>query len=448
MLALTDSFQAEWAGLASANGLGLVLLDASVPATGGSHAVTIVSAAGVEDRLAGAIAVAREGSRTPAHLAAVGSLADHRLASAVVRSGADEYFALPQDFRGLSAWVRECAGRLESRAAASAFSADERRRYRFEGITGDSPALHAALERAARVIPRAGVTILITGETGTGKELLARAIHYNGPRQDAPFVDVNCAAIPENLLESELFGHEKGAFTGAMSAKPGLMELANGGTLFLDEIGHLAMPLQGKMLRALEERTVRRVGGQRNIPFDVRLVAATHVDLAAAVRRGEFREDLYYRLNVVPIELPPLRARGADIIALARTFIQRFASEYGLEAPTLTAAAIQSLRDRRWSGNVRELRNAMERAVLLATAPLIDAGDLAEPAVALSSSSDLPFPATLATLERAAAERMVELCGGNKTEAARRLDISRPRLARLLSVAGAPDDQDGNGMER
>ena len=302
--------------------------------------------------------------------------------------------------------------------------------------------MRSALDRAARVIPRPTVTVLITGETGTGKELLARAIHYNGPRRDAPFVDINCAAIPEPLLESELFGHEKGAFTGAVGSKPGLMQLADGGTLFLDEIGHLALPLQGKILRALEERVIRRVGGTRAIPFDVRLIAATHVDLAGAVRRGEFREDLYYRLNVVPIELPALRARNGDVVTIARFFLDRFAREYDLAPLTLAPAAVRALRERRWTGNVRELRNVIERAVLLGSGPTLEVDDVVEPAYQEQANGALPFPATLTDINRAAVARMLELCGGNKTEAARRLGISRPRLHRLLGASAADHDDD------
>jgi transcriptional regulator with PAS, ATPase and Fis domain len=344
----------------------------------------------------------------------------------------------------LASWLRDGAERLKADADASAFAAGERAKLHFDGILGDSPALIAALDRAARVIPRPTVTVLITGETGTGKELLARAIHYNGPRREAPFVDVNCAAIPENLLESELFGHEKGAFTGASGAKPGLMELAHGGTLFLDEIGHLALPLQGKILRALEERMLRRVGGTRAIPFDVRLVAATHVDLGAAVKRGEFREDLYYRLNVVPIELPALRARHDDVVLIAHAFLERFAREYDQPLMSLTPAAERTLRERRWPGNIRELRNVIERAVLLASGSTIDAGDVAEVAAsAAASNGELPFPATLRELNRAAVLRMLEICRGNKTEAARRLGISRPRLHRVLNwSSGADADAD------
>jgi DNA-binding NtrC family response regulator len=299
----------------------------------------------------------------------------------------------------------------------------------------------AALDRAARVIPHASATVLLAGETGTGKELLARAIHYDGPRQAAPFVDINCAAIPEQLLESELFGHEKGAFTSATGAKPGLFELADGGTIFLDEIGHLALPLQGKLLRALEERVIRRVGGSRNITFDVRIIAATHIDLAEAVRRGEFREDLYYRLNVVPIALPPLRARRDDILPLAEHFLQRFADDYGVERPRLSPEAASELCAREWRGNIRELRNVMERAVILASTPVIGPADL-EPVAGSVGAPDttIPFPAPLATVIAAAVHGMLAICGGNKSEAARRLGISRPRLVRLL--AGGADGSD------
>ncbi|HWN83065.1 MAG TPA: sigma-54 dependent transcriptional regulator [Candidatus Udaeobacter sp.] len=288
--------------------------------------------------------------------------------------------------------------------------------------------------------------MLITGETGTGKELLARAIHYNGPRREAPFVDINCAAIPEQLLESELFGHEKGAFTGANNAKPGLFEEANGGTLFLDELGHLPLTLQGKLLRALEERSIRRVGGVRPIKIDVRVMAATHVDLTATVKRGEFREDLYYRLNVVAIELPPLRARHEDIIPLARHFLERFSAEYGIPR-TLTTTAQRALREHEWTGNIRELRNTMERAVLLGRNEALLPEDLDVERGATPVWGALPFPAPLQTVVSAAVSEMLALCGGNKSEAARRLRISRTRLLRVLDGEGAlasastgPDD--------
>ena len=441
VLALTDSFHAEWPTLAAANGLTFALVEEPASLQPHKGTITLLAAAGDESRLEAALRQLPRGNRL---VAAVGVETDHRLVASLIRAGADEYFALPQDMALLTSWLREGTERLKADADASAFAAGERAKLHFDGILGESPALLAALDRAARVIPRPTVTVLITGETGTGKELLARAIHYNGPRREAPFVDVNCAAIPENLLESELFGHEKGAFTGASGAKPGLMELANGGTLFLDEIGHLALPLQGKILRALEERMLRRVGGTRAIPFDVRLVAATHVDLGAAVKRGEFREDLYYRLNVVPIELPALRARHDDVVLIARAFLERFAREYDQPLMSFTPAAERTLRERRWPGNIRELRNVVERAVLLAAGTSIDVGDVAEAAPsAPASSGELPFPATLRELNHAAVLRMLEICRGNKTEAARRLGISRPRLHRVLNWSnGAGDDGD------
>jgi DNA-binding NtrC family response regulator len=444
VLALTDSFHAEWAGLAAAHGLGLVHVAEPAALEPRRGVVTLVCAAGDEALLESAL---RQMPRDVRHVAAVGAVPDHRLATALVRAGVDDYFALPQDLAHLTSWLRESAARIKADTDASAFADAERAKLHFDGILGESPALQAALDRAARVIPRPTVTVLITGETGTGKELLARAIHYNGPRRDAPFVDVNCAAIPEQLLESELFGHEKGAFTGAVGSKPGLMQLADGGTLFLDEIGHLALPLQGKILRALEERVMRRVGGTRAIPFDVRLIAATHVDLADAVRRGEFREDLYYRLNVVPIELPALRARQDDVVMIAKHFLARFAREYELPPLLLTPPATRALRERRWTGNVRELRNVIERAVLLATGPALDVDAVAEPTSSAHRNGELPFPATLADLNRAAVARMLELCGGNKTEAARRLGISRPRLHRLLTTSPADSDDDANEGE-
>jgi DNA-binding NtrC family response regulator len=410
-------------------------------------AITLISAGGNERELEPTFRQLPSGNR---FVVAVGADADHRLAAALVRSGADDYFALPQDFAALGSWIREAASRLQAERDASSFAEQERSAVRFEGILGTSAALRAALARATRVIQRPNVTVLLTGETGTGKELLARAIHYNGPRHDAPFVDVNCAAIPENLLESELFGHDKGAFTSATGAKPGLMQLADGGTLFLDEIGHLPLPLQGKILRALEERTIRRIGGTRSIPFDVRLVAATHVELAEAVQRGEFREDLYYRINVVPIELPALRDRAEDILLLAQHFLERFKREYDVPALELTPAALRALRERSWPGNVRELRNTMERAVLLADHALLDAHDIAEERTSgrrVPPTGELPFPATIAELTQAAAHRMLALCDGNKSVAARRLGISRPRLHRLLDASLAQTESD-DGTER
>jgi DNA-binding NtrC family response regulator len=282
VLALTDSFHAEWPALARAHGLTLATYDEPSELEPAAGSITLIAAGGAEQSLESVLRRLPTGNR---FLAAAGAEANHRLAAAAVRAGADDYFALPADVDALRSWVADAVARIEQEREAASFAERERDGVQFDGILGTSAALHAALTRARRVIGRPTVTVLLTGETGTGKELLARAIHYNGPRRDAPFVDVNCAAIPENLLESELFGHEKGAFTSATATKPGLMQLADGGTLFLDEIGHLPLPLQGKVLRALEERTIRRVGGTRSIPFDVRLIAA--ITQAAAQRMLE-----------------------------------------------------------------------------------------------------------------------------------------------------------------
>ncbi|HEU5049173.1 MAG TPA: sigma 54-interacting transcriptional regulator, partial [Gemmatimonadales bacterium] len=242
------------------------------------------------------------------------------------------------------------------------------------------------------------------------------------------------------LSGSELFGHEKGAFTGAIAARPGLFEAAHGGTLFLDEIGTLPIELQPKLLRALESRQIRRVGGEQVRTIDVRVVAATHLRLGDAVARGEFREDLYYRLNVVALELPPLREREADVELLAETFVQRLAVSYGLPIPPLTPEVRGALRARRWPGNVRELRNAIERAIVLSPPGTLRADEFPpeHEGVAERTPPAIPFPADLATITRSAARAMLDVTGGNKSDAARRLGISRPRLQRLLD--GLTDD--------
>jgi two-component system, NtrC family, response regulator HydG len=365
----------------------------------------------------------------------IGAVPDHRVAAAAVQRSARDYFALPEDLdvlrRSLERAGREANGRIE----AGRFAEVERSACGFDTILGRSAALRQTLEQAARVAAHGDVTVLIGGETGTGKELLARAIHYTGPRGPQPFVEINCAAIPANLLESELFGHERGAFTGAIAAKPGLFELAHGGTLFLDEVGTLPLELQPKLLRALESRMIRRVGGQQSRHVDVRVIGATHMDLGAAAARGEFREDLYYRLNVVGLTLPPLRERDGDIELLAETFLARIATGYGMPVPPLTSELRGALRAYPWPGNVRELRNAIERALVLSPRGTVRTEELI-PAPARNggrrASGGLPFPTRLDVLVRSAAQAMMELTGGNKSEAARRLGISRPRLQRLL----------------
>jgi DNA-binding NtrC family response regulator len=370
----------------------------------------------------------------------VGGSLDHRIAAAAVQRGARDYFALPDDLEILRRSLEREAREVEGRMAAGQFAEAERRAHGFDTILGRSPALRQSLEQAARVAEHRDVTVLIGGETGTGKELLARAIHYESPRSAEPFVEVNCAAIPANLLESELFGHERGAFTGAVAAKPGLFELAHGGTLFLDEVATLPLELQPKLLRALESRQIRRVGGQQSRQVDVRLIAATHADLRSAVSQGQFRQDLFYRLNVVALTLPPLRDREGDVELLAETFISRIATDYGLPVPPLTPELRAELRGYRWPGNVRELRNSIERSLVLSPRGTLRKEEMGMRSEEIQAEGVLPFPATLAVLTRAAAVAMLQLTDGNKSAAARRLGISRPRLQRLLDGI---DDSNG-----
>ena len=336
-------------------------------------------------------------------------------------------------------------------------------------LVGDSPAIrqiYGIIEKVANTPS----TVLITGESGTGKELIARALHENSSRQDGPFIKINCAAIPKTLMESELFGYEKGAFTGAVGAKPGRFELAHGGTLFLDEIGEIPVEMQVKLLRVLQESEFERVGGIKTIKVDVRLVTATNRDLAAELAAGGFREDLYYRLNVVPIHLPPLRERREDIALLVGHFITKFNERLRKQITHIEPAAVERLVSYNWPGNIRELENVIERTMLFCEAPVIRLGNLpAElllgedrhlPAAALSTSPSQPnlaaMPATLPAgdavgslkeavraeterVERELIQRALDETGGNVTQAARRLKISRKSLQTKMKELGLRD---------
>ncbi|HEX8246495.1 MAG TPA: sigma-54 dependent transcriptional regulator [Longimicrobium sp.] len=434
VVARSDSFSQLWPQLAEGAGTEARVVAAPDEADGAADALAVVlSVAGVEEEGEPTIrALVAAGAPAPL---VVGARADHRLAVALVRAGAADYFALPGDVEALRAEVADRAKRRQAREAGGRLAAAEKHHFDFSRIIGRSPQLRAALDRAARIIPRDRATILVTGETGTGKELLAQAIHYNGPRGPQPFVELNCAAVPAGLLETELFGHERGAFTDARTAKPGLFEAADGGTLFLDEIGDLPLPLQGKILKALEEKQVRRVGAVRGREVDVRIIAATHVDLAQAVKKQEFREDLFYRLSVIPIHLPPLRERGEDVLLLAEHFLRTLADQYAMDAPPVTPEVRRALLTHTWPGNVRELRNSMERALLLGDGGL-DPADFFPAAAGADGGAGgggaIPFPATLADIERSAAFAMMERMEGNKSAAAEALGISRSRLYRLL----------------
>jgi len=341
----------------------------------------------------------------------------------------------------------------------------------FEEIVGRSPALEAVFALVRRVMDT-DTTVLITGETGTGKELVARALHFNSHRKSGPFVPVHCAAIPSELLESELFGHEKGAFTGAVQRRIGMFEAAQGGTLFLDEIGEMALGTQAKLLRAIQEREIRRVGSQETITINVRLVCATNRNLAAEVRQGRFREDLFYRINVVPVELPPLRARKEDIPVLVRHFAEKFAREFKRAVPQFTPAALDTLVRYPWPGNVRELQHAVERLLVTCDAVTIDVGHLPFAISQAETDGAAPLPAATAgpspppgepgpvdlpkmteELERKAIEEALRRADGVITEAARLLNITRRMLRYKIAKLGIatrpqPDDAPSETAQR
>ncbi len=287
-----------------------------------------------------------------------------------IRAGAENFVQKPWDNEKLLADIRAAIGRKRAEEEVVQLKRALKQRYNFENIVGKSEPMLRMFDLVAQVAPSRS-TVLVQGESGTGKELIAKALHANSPRRDKPFVPVNTGAVPSDLLESTLFGHVKGAFTSAISAKKGLFEVANGGTLFLDEIGTMGMDMQAKILRVLQDRRFMHLGGTQEIQVDVRIIAATNVDLQQAVREGKFREDLFYRLNVICLELPPLRARRQDIPLLAAHFLKFYADENGTPVPSLSPEAMRILMDYEWPGNVRELENAMERGVVLATSKTI-----------------------------------------------------------------------------
>jgi DNA-binding NtrC family response regulator len=341
--------------------------------------------------------------------------------------------------------VEELAFRLE-RAIQHRRLAEEVKRLRarepepLDDLLGESAALRRLRELVARVA-RSDAPVLVVGETGSGKELVARALHRHGARPDGPFVALNCAALPEHLLESELFGHARGAFTDARTPRTGLLLHANGGMLFLDEIAELPLALQPKLLRALQERCVRPVGSEEETPFDARVVAATNRDLDAAVEEGRFREDLFFRLDVLRIEVPPLRARGSDVLLLAQHFLREAASRSGKAVIGLSHGAAEKLLQYAWPGNVRELANCIERAVALTDHEQILVEDLPErirdygAGHVLVASDDPSELVPLEVVEQRYVTRVMEAVGGNKTLAARILGVDRKTLYRKLRGA-------------
>ncbi len=311
--------------------------------------------------------------------------------------------------------------------------AGDRRHSPLDGVITGSPAMLQVCRTIEKVAP-ADVGVLLYGESGTGKEVLARALHHLSPRARAPFIAINCAAIPENLLESELFGHEKGAFTGAVKQTPGKIELADGGTLFLDEIGDLALALQVKLLRFLQQRVVERVGGRKEIPVDVRVVCATHQDLTELISQNRFREDLFYRLSELVITIPPLRERYGDATLLAQHFLVRYGNEQGRSFLGLSQDALNAIDAYEWPGNVRELENRMKRAVVMTDGKRITSGDLD---LATDPEDDpLNLKKVRERAEYQALQRALSQVGGNISKAAKLLGVSRPTLYDLMSQHG------------
>lgn len=347
-----------------------------------------------------------------------------------MKNGAYDYITKPIDYDELVLTLGRALEHQKLAAEVRALRSTLDARYGFEGIIGHSPALLRVLEVAARVAERDS-TVLIRGETGTGKELLARAIHFNSRRKQQPFVTINCGAIPKDLLESELFGHAKGAFTGAAGPKQGKVEAADQGTLFLDEIGELPVDLQVKLLRLIQHGEIEKVGVTAPERVDVRIVAATHRNLQALIEDGTFREDLYYRLAVIPLELPPLRERAEDIPELVEQLFLRTRQKHNLPALKLPAALIPYFCAYRWPGNVRELENIIERLVVLATGDEIKFSDLPEALRRNASAEDAihfdlpPHGISLEGVERELLLRALQKFDWNQTQAARYLDISR-----------------------
>ena len=350
-----------------------------------------------------------------------------------MKLGAFDYVLKPFDLDAIEITVRKALDLARYRTENRYFHERDEAVPSFENLVGASAAMQEVYDLVRRVGPTRSA-VLITGETGTGKELVARAIHAQSPRRDRLFVPLNCAAIPGELLESELFGHTRGAFTGAHAERLGKFEVANGGTLFLDEIGDMPVGLQAKLLRVLQEGVIERIGSNRPITVDVRVLSSTHRDLPARIRDGSFREDLYYRLNVLAIRLPPLRERREDIPGLATFFLQRVARELGRQVPVLTDAASRTLERYDWPGNVRELQNVMERAAVLATGPEIDAAAFRELVPGGSGAAPEPPPETFALepaveqFERKVILRALAAANDNKSHAARLLGISERTL--------------------
>ncbi len=355
-----------------------------------------------------------------------------------MKDGAHDFLQKPVDSNHLLLIVERALEQARLRTENMLLREEWSRRYGFPRIIGESETIKRAVAETQRV-SQTEANVLLLGESGTGKELFARAVHHLSLRRDKPIVAINCAAIPETLIENELFGHERGAFTGAGERRLGKFELASGGTVFLDEIGELPLAVQGKLLRVIEEKTVDRIGGRAPIPVDVRVVAATNKDLRLAVEHGEFRRDLFFRLAVFPVEIPPLRERGEDVVLLARHFAAQLGKETRGREAVLSEASIKALREHSWPGNVRELENAIERACILADSVTLEPADLGlikAGTVQPEAFNELDMTGTLAEIadraarfvERRAISEVLRLHEGNKTRTAETLGVSYKTL--------------------
>jgi DNA-binding NtrC family response regulator len=363
-----------------------------------------------------------------------------------MKEGAFDYITKPLNFEKLKVLIAKAVKQSRLVAENLYLRQQLRGKYKFDNIIGNSPAIQPIFSRMEKIL-HTDSTVLILGESGTGKELVARAIHFNGSRKEKPFIAINCGAIPAELLESELFGHVRGSFTGAVADKPGKFEVANKGTIFLDEIGTMPLHLQMKLLRVLQEQEVERVGSTHKTQLDVRVISATNTDLDERVRQGDFREDLYYRLNVIPILLPPLRDRREDIPLLAKHFLKKICIDMNRPQLDLSQEAIRAMEGYRWPGNVREMENVIERAIALSDSEIIDSSDLPSRIGGITQGvGNLPIPQipeegldlaeTVAQIEQTLIQQAMEKSRNIKARAASLLKVNRTTLVEKIKRYG------------